>query len=74
MARRKAFVTFEGWDGKWWRKIKVGRAIYSAASWVYMGPKLSIGLGIVEGVTGWSLEDTIFGTVRGNRKAGRQGD
>lgn len=74
MARRKALVTFEGWDGKWWRRIKVGRAVYSAVSFVYVPMKASIALGVVEGVTGWSLEDTLFGPVRKDRKAGRRGD
>lgn len=32
--RRKALITFEGWDGKWWRRIRVGEAVYEAATWV----------------------------------------
>ena len=67
MARRKPLVTFEGWDGKWWRKIKVGRGIYDAATFVLLPTKYSIALGVLEGVTGWSLEDTLLGPVRKNR-------
>jgi hypothetical protein len=29
----KPLVTFYGWDGKWWKRIKVGRAVWSAAQW-----------------------------------------
>jgi len=29
-----ALITFKGWEGKWWKKIKVGRAALSAAGWV----------------------------------------
>ena len=31
---RKPLITFQGWDGKWWRKIKVGRGVYEAVTWV----------------------------------------
>lgn len=34
MARKKQLITFEGWDGKWWKRIKVGKAIYDAATFV----------------------------------------
>ncbi len=26
-------VTFKGWEGAWWKRIKVGKAAVSAASW-----------------------------------------
>lgn len=73
MARRRsrALVTFEGWDGKWWRRIKVGRAVYSAVTTVYMPWKISLALNVTEGLTGFSLEDTLFGTLRGTGKARR---
>lgn len=31
---RKRLITFEGWDGKWWKRIKVGKAVYDAATFV----------------------------------------
>jgi len=31
VARKKQLITFEGWDGKWWKRIKVGKAVYDAA-------------------------------------------
>jgi len=40
---RKPLITFQGWDGKWWRKIKVGRGIWDAAMFV-MPWKLSLGI------------------------------
>jgi len=30
----KQLITFEGWDGKWWRRIKVGKAAYDAATFL----------------------------------------
>lgn len=34
MARKKQLLTFEGWDGKWWKRIKVGKAVWDAATFV----------------------------------------
>ena len=34
MATKKPLITFYGWDGKWWRKIKVGKAALEASTWV----------------------------------------
>lgn len=33
MAAKKPLITFRGWDGKWWRRIKVGRALWEAGTW-----------------------------------------
>lgn len=43
MARRKALVTFEGWDGRWWTRIKVGKAAWDAALFV-LPWKISLGI------------------------------
>jgi hypothetical protein len=70
-ARGRGLVTFDGWDGKWWKRIKVGRAVYSAVTTVYLPWKISIAQGIVEELTGFSVEDTLFGTPGRTRKARR---
>lgn len=42
-------VTFDGWDGKWWRRIKPGKAAWDAFLWV--GPaKVTIPIDIGEEV------------------------
>jgi len=69
--RRRGLVTFDGWDGKWWTRIKVGRAIYSAATTVYLPWYVSIGQGVVEELTGFSVEDAIFGAPGKHRQARR---
>lgn len=49
-SRRKPLITFEGWDGKWWRRIKVGKAVVDAVTFVYLPVKYQIALGVVEAV------------------------
>lgn len=68
---RKPLVTFEGWDGQWWRRIRVGRAVYTAVTTVYVPWKVSLLMGAAEAVTGFDLEEKLFGTVRGTGKARR---
>jgi hypothetical protein len=34
VAAKKPLITFYGWDGKWWRRIKVGRAALEASTWI----------------------------------------
>ena len=41
--RGKGLVTFEGWGGQWWKRIKPGQAAYDAVTTV--APfKLSLGI------------------------------
>lgn len=63
MARRRSrrLVTFEGWDGKWWRRIRVGPAVYEAVSTVFVPWKVSLVIGVAEAVTGTSVTDVLFG-------------
>jgi hypothetical protein len=64
MARRQ-LVTFEGWDGKWWTRIKVGKAVYSAVGWV-LPWKLSLALNAAEAAGGY-----VGGLIRLSRQARR---
>ena len=62
---RKPLVTFEGWDGQWWRRIKVGKAVWDAATFV-MPFKWSIAL--------WAAEEAggmIGGALRRASKKGK---
>lgn len=38
----KPLVTFYGWDGKWWKRIKVGKAVWSAAQWTLIPLKYQL--------------------------------
>jgi hypothetical protein len=46
----KQLITFEGWDGKWWRRIKVGKAVYDAATFL---------LPIKWTLAVWGLEEVV---------------
>lgn len=59
---RKALITLQGWDGKWWRKIKVGRAVWDAGLWV-LPLKVSIALAVGEAIG----EELKRGAVRRSR-------
>jgi hypothetical protein len=59
---RKALITFQGWDGKWWKRIKVGKAVYSAATWV-MPWKISLAL--------WGVEEVGKVVFRGSVRRAR---
>lgn len=30
----KGLITFNGWDGKWWRRIDYGKGVYDAVTFV----------------------------------------
>lgn len=66
----KQLITFEGWDGKWWRRIKVGKAIVDAATFV-MPIKYSLavwGAGELIGLAKRKLRGRRRGTTRRHRK------